>query len=450
MPDFDVLVCGAGPGGAYAAFRMAKDGFTVGLLEKGKLGRDKSCGGILSHRIRNFPEIFDEDAEYIESSCYRAILYDERGNGCEIKWDSPIAWNTRRTIFDKHVVEVAQEEGVTFLPGHKVNDVTVDSDQVTLGVGQKEISAKVVIGAGGANCPISKNVRTSLGFWEKWPPRSMATAVVEEIPFPRSFIEEHYGDGLTLVHVNFGNMPLGYGWVFPKRDVLNIGYGTFTEEMKNLDVRETFREYLRILVAQGHLPYAPEVLHIHGAPIPWYAGLQTTVMDRILLIGDSAGFVNPFNGEGITYSVESAQYAADTIARVLPSGNLDSKSLMLYENKWRAGFGAELKWLLRFYPMLYRHSKALIYACAKSPKFAKFLAEAFAGKYKVNEVRYRVYMGVLMALLKPVPARPIKHSEEAVMLCSGDNKNSIEAVGSVEIEQAPEDASTSQVEPIEH
>ncbi|MBC7325957.1 MAG: hypothetical protein H5T99_11700, partial [Moorella sp. (in: Bacteria)] len=113
------------------------------------------------------------------------------------------------------------------------------------------------------------------------------------------------------VHLSYGGIPAGYGWIFPKGDHLSVGIGSFTREVKGL--KRYFADFCRGLKLQ-----VPAGICYRGAVIPAASGRAGTFHTaRALLAGDAAGLVDPFSGEGIYYALRSGRLAAEAIAAVL-------------------------------------------------------------------------------------------------------------------------------------
>jgi flavin-dependent dehydrogenase len=147
------------------------------------------------------------------------------------------------------------------------------------------------------------------------------------------------------MRVDWGTLPSGYAWIFPKDGFVNIGVG-FPNALGRLA-----RPYLsRFLESEGALkPGAVETLAFKGHQLPTLTETTKLSKGAVVLVGDAAGLVEPFTGDGISYALHSAEIAAEVISR-----NLDRPRLELeeYDQRVRVEIGCEIMWsrkLLSFF-----------------------------------------------------------------------------------------------------
>ncbi len=107
MTRFDVVVEGAGPAGATAAYYLAKQGRSVALVDRAKFPREKACGGGLCVHIEEFDHIVDNWDDFLESKCTRGIVYGPDGLAVDYRQETPFFYNIRRSTFDHKLVEYA-------------------------------------------------------------------------------------------------------------------------------------------------------------------------------------------------------------------------------------------------------------------------------------------------------------------------------------------------------
>ena len=117
MTRFDVVVEGAGPAGATAAYYLAKQGRSVALVDRAKFPREKACGGGLCVHIEEFDHIVDNWDDFLESKCTRGIVYGPGGLAVDYTQETPFFYNIRRYTFDNKLVEYAVEAGATLVGG---------------------------------------------------------------------------------------------------------------------------------------------------------------------------------------------------------------------------------------------------------------------------------------------------------------------------------------------
>src|SRR4030042_4634808 len=242
--DYDCIVVGGGPGGSTAARFCAKAGVKTLLIEKERLPRYKPCGGCLSAKT---VRLFDFDlSPVIENTIYGAKFTYCSKDPFLIESKNPIAFLVMRDRFDKFLIDKAFEVGTEILDGEKVTKVEEGSEWVDVELARgKKFRCQYLIGADGSGSMVAKSLSLS--------PRKnngYGVAVESETPFDSSvpFPKED----LQFVHLDFGRVPNGYGWVFPKKEWLSIGIGGMFRETKKMNPRHYFKSFLK------GLTYIPE------------------------------------------------------------------------------------------------------------------------------------------------------------------------------------------------
>ena len=319
--DTDVIVVGAGPAGSTAAREIATRGARVLLLDRARFPRDKPCGGGVTVRCAGLlPFSIDPVVEDVVTAARLRI-----GNRPEVVRDAggPLTYMTQRSRFDAFLVERAQHEGVTFRDGALVTGVERHIDGTyTVKAGGEAHRARVVIGADGANGIVANR----LGY-DAIP--DGAVALEGNIAFPGGVPARFRGQ----VTLHFGDMPGGYGWVFPKGDHVNVGVGGWRRV-----AGERLRPALRALCLRYGLdPDHIEGLRGHLLPMQ-RPGMAIAAMGSAL-IGDAAGLVDPLSGEGIHAALASGIAIAPAVRAYLDG---DTPSLAGYQAAMRREVLAEL------------------------------------------------------------------------------------------------------------
>ncbi len=290
----DVIVVGAGPAGAIAAYLLAKHGFRVTLLERDRLPRDKVCGGGLQAKVLN--EIPFDVMPTIEATAYGIAFTRQFAHGFVRRNPSPIIYQVSRTRFDALLVENASHAGASVLDGLRVVSVEAFQGRCRIStVPSSDFSPDFVIFADGANGIGYHSLNTVEHRFLQWGTEC-------DTPFGSSI-------GIydsTLVSVDWGTMPDGYGWIFPKRDHLVVGCGGPSSQTRSL------KSYLSAL---ARLLGFDDIVctNVRAHPIPSYRPGVILATDRCLLAGDAGGFVEPFSGEGISYAVRTGALAANAV-----------------------------------------------------------------------------------------------------------------------------------------
>jgi geranylgeranyl reductase family protein len=365
-PDYDVIVVGAGPGGSTAARFCARSGLKTLIIEKEKFPRYKPCGGCLSLKTVH---LLDLDLRpVLETTILGAKFSYCLKDPFFIELKEPIAFMVMRDRFDQFLKENALEEGAKILEGEKVVKVQEKEKgiEVELANGERFCS-HYLIGADGAESIIERSL-----FLSPHVNNGNGIAIQSEIPFGPSipFPEKE----LQLVHLDFGQIPNGYGWVFPKKEWLSIGIGGMFRETKKMNPRQ----YLSLFI-KG-LAYVPEekMEKMKGHILPsFYDERQKVSQGRILLVGDAAHLMDPLQGEGIYYAIRSGMLAAEAIIESKKKGILPCD---LYQKAVELRISANLKWALSFSRFVFRFTKLAYRTLKYYPELSNLYLRVLEGK----------------------------------------------------------------------
>jgi geranylgeranyl reductase family protein len=293
MPRYDAIVVGAGPAGSTAAYRLADAGASVLLLDRARFPRDKPCGGGVTIRaLRQLPFDIDPVVEGVVTSFELRIGHRR---GFERTAAQPLALMTQRRRLDAYLVERAVAAGAEFRDGVKVTRASGTSVEA----GGSVVEGTVLIAADGANGVVARSLGLGVDC-------DRPVALEGSIPYGQ-VSRERYTGRLVL---EFGTVPGGYGWVFPKGDHVNVGVGGWASEGPRL------REHLASLCdAHGMDPGALEGLRGHRLPLrrPGSALAQA----RVAIVGDAAGLVDPLSGDGMYEAFLSARLASEQALAIL-------------------------------------------------------------------------------------------------------------------------------------
>lgn len=287
---YEVIVVGAGPAGTTLAREAARAGLQTIVLEKETFPRYKACGGAISNRTA---ALLDMDISgVIEDVIDTVHLTYKGGQPLTYKAPGPFTFMVMRERFDLFLLEEAIKEGCKFVSACDVAAIEIKTDEVLVKTTRGDFRGQVVVGADGVNGVVPRLA----GLPGR---RRVAIALESEIPVKPKFLEREHGK----VHIDYGDIPEGYGWIFPKRDHLSAGIGTFARGVK--DLKEHFFRFLK----RKGLEVIPDAIKVHSHPIPIPDPHRPLQAHRLLLIGDAAGLADPFSGEGILYAVKSAKMA---------------------------------------------------------------------------------------------------------------------------------------------
>ncbi len=334
---YDVAVIGAGPGGATASRYLAKKGLKVCMIDKDTFPRDKPCGGGFSKGLLDeFPYLGKRSNEFLKGVARVGVLHSpNRRIVLKGSVDMAVAL---RTDFDNVLFESAVEEGAEPLVGIRAKSVRFHKDhsEVTL-KGSESIKAHVVIGADG----VSSMVARETGLNRRWPSSMITACRVAEVPAKFNEIIDRYTENLNYhFYANLGGLP-GYGWIFPKRDTINIGLGIVGTHAQGLP--RVFDAFVQHLKRENLLMQDADLSKAKGGLVPTGGPLSRSYIERCILLGDSAGMVSPITGGGIAYAMRAAKYAAAVLTKVIEADNFGSGILGEYEKIWRNDFGDTFK-----------------------------------------------------------------------------------------------------------
>ncbi|MEA2526084.1 MAG: hypothetical protein QOF73_3311 [Thermomicrobiales bacterium] len=290
---YDAIVVGAGPAGSTAAREAAARGLSVLLLDKASFPRDKPCGGGVCVATADLLP-FDL-SPVVERTVHAVQISLHHRQGLTRRSPVPLIYLTQRRRLDAFLVERAVAAGATLREGTAVREVERHPDHVIVRAGSECFTGRTLIAADGANGRTAKLAGIPT---ERWHAVGLEGNVTTD-PFPSEWVDR--------IRLDVGGYPGGYAWVFPKGDHLNLGVATWKHLGPSL--RDRLAAYAR---AVGCDPAA--LSGIRGHHLPFRQPDAPLVDGNIALVGDAAGLVDPFTGEGMRAAVWSGRAAAGAVA----------------------------------------------------------------------------------------------------------------------------------------
>ncbi|HEY4613842.1 MAG TPA: geranylgeranyl reductase family protein [Citricoccus sp.] len=327
-----VLIAGGGPAGATAAWHLANAGVEVTVLEKTAYPREKVCGdGLTPQAVRELDLMGLAHAPEDGWQHIRGLRLVAEGRAVEVPWPRTETWPDYALVrtrhdFDQILAEHARAAGATVLERHAVGAVLRDEAGTVTGLraellderGRKtgrfrDVHADVVIAADGN----STRTAVSAGL-AKRDDRPMGVAVRAYYASPRH--DDEWMESWLQLPDGEGNLLPGYGWLFPLGDgTVNVGLGILdtSPQFGKLDYRSILKDWSGALTETWGLGEDTRTSRILGAALPMGFNRTPQHVPGMLLVGDSAGMVSPFNGEGISFAMEAARLAADVTVTAL-------------------------------------------------------------------------------------------------------------------------------------
>jgi menaquinone-9 beta-reductase len=396
--DADVIVVGAGPAGSSAAYWLASSGRDVLLLEKAQFPREKVCGdGLTPRGTRALIDMgidVSQDAGWLHNKGLRVI-----GGGMRLHLDWPDLTTfpayglvRPRADLDQLLATQAVKAGAVLHEQTAVTEPIFDRSGGVAGVAAKAgpdkqpafYRAPVVVSCEG----VSGRIAQQLGLHRNGK-RPMGIAVRRYYRSPRthddyleSWLELHDG---PINAIDDTKLLPGYGWIFGMGDgTVNVGLGVLNSSagFQKTDYRAMLTRWLDGTPEEWGLREHNATGPTRGAGLPMGFNRTPHYSQGLLLVGDSGGAVNPFNGEGIPYAMESGKFAAEAIVQALarPDGAERERVLQEYPARMADEWGAYYRLGALFVKLIGR--PAVMRACTRHglphPALMRFVLKLLA------------------------------------------------------------------------
>ncbi len=319
----DVLVVGCGPGGAAAAYHLARHGLDVTVVEKSTFPREKVCGdGLTPRAVRAMQDVGIDTSDPAFERVEGLRVYSRTAT-IELPWPELASWPAfglvmPRARFDQMLAQQAVKAGARLMEATEATSPITDGSWVrgavvrSAGGQETRIGARFVIAADGAASRFARPAGV-----ERVPARPLGIAARRyyRVPYhPGPWFESWLDlwDGDLLLP--------GYGWLFPvSGGQINLGAGLLNtfKNFKEISAQQLFGAFARMLPGEWGISEETAEGRVLSGPLPMSFNRAPQAVPGMLVIGDAVGAVNPFNGEGIAYAMETGKIAAELIHEAL-------------------------------------------------------------------------------------------------------------------------------------
>ncbi len=326
----DVLIVGAGPAGAATAIRLAHKNVHVTLVDKSEFPRVKVCGdGLTPHSVAVLHGLGIDPSSLPSARRFGGLMLvapDNSTSYLAMRRDGvqSCGFVVQRRYLDQALVERAISVGAKFVSGLHVTSPIIEGGQVCGANGELngrnvQIRAKLTIAADGSVGGFSARLRMKR--------RRTTSEVAMRTYFAN--VETRY-DVLQVYYCR--HLLPAYGWVFPLGDgIANVGVGLDGCALAHTNLYSVFQMFVKehpILREQLH--HAEQIEKPRGFPLRSAFNWRAPFAAGVLLVGDAAGLVHPFTGEGIRYALESGELAATHAVDALANGEVSTEVLRAY------------------------------------------------------------------------------------------------------------------------
>lgn len=346
MNSFECVVVGAGPAGSAAAIAAQRAGFSTALIDASPHGRDKTCGdGLTPRAVHALRSLGLEEA--LPAYRNKGLKLHGYGGSVTAPWPQGQYGQegsaSPRTLFDGTLAALAETHGAEVFYDCPATDVEFDAEGRIAGVVTPRglLRARWVIVADGVRSPLGKKLGRT---WH----RGEVYGIAARSYCPTPFAEEPWMHSHVELRDSGGEIQPGYGWIFPlgmdaagadpgDTGYVNLGCGALSTDARpaKVNTKKLLHQYADQVREEWQLGQ-PE--NVASALLPMGGAVSNVAGPNWVLIGDAAACVNPLNGEGIDYGLETAVMAVDLIESATSTG-ADADLTLLWPFELRRKYG---------------------------------------------------------------------------------------------------------------
>ena len=316
------------------------------IAEKVRFPREKLCGGGVSHKAAEMLSGII-DFKSFPSTALTGSYLSYKNEHLTYVAEHTINYSVNRTDFDNAILNAARNAGCEVLMPEGIVDVRETKNKVTVTTKDgKDLGAGFLVLAEGINGRLHRK----LGYSGRWEITMALKIDVEPGYFPEGLKKNTLFD--------FGSIPSGYAWIFPKNGFYNIG--AFWYRSPGIDKIQ--QEALENFIRRFDWASGAKMGNLRGYPIPYYINFPMYNTTRTLLIGDIAGAVEDFYGEGFYYGFRSSILAADALKKVITN----NASLDNYSKRFKSEILIQIKFSRINARYFYTHQRFGYYKMARN------------------------------------------------------------------------------------
>lgn len=356
MQTYDLIIVGGGPAGAAAALYARRSGLAALLLDKQCFPRDKICGDALSGKavaILHELGLFEEVCNLPGAAIARIVFGSPDATAASIdlrRYDLRDALTgrvlpmegfvIRRAVFDDFLFAKARAAAVHALEGFAVGALLKEGEQVcgvrgrTADGTRLDFRAPLVLGCDGFNSVVARQSGLYRHESRHW--MVALRQYFEGVAGLSDQIELHFIDEVRP----------GYFWIFPlegRRANVGIGMDHRAIKTRGIDLKEVLAAAVTSQTFGARFRDARPLEAPVGWNLPVGSRRRPAYGNGFLLLGDAAGLIDPFTGEGIGNALYSARFAVETAVQAREAGDYSAGFLRRYEDRLWAALGSELK-----------------------------------------------------------------------------------------------------------
>jgi geranylgeranyl reductase family protein len=336
--DFDVIICGGGPGGSTCALGFVDTNIRVAVIEKSNFPREKVCGDGMAPYIPKalnlispkFKQAFDQFAERIPIS--HVYMKAFNGRVAHVAFKEPWFISSRYHFDNFLYTQASALPNVTYFLEEQVTQVNIAENIVSVETDKKrQLQAKLIIGCDGATSIVRRQLTQY-----KLDPEYTCAAVRAYFSGVKDIMKD------TFEFHFVPKYPNGYFWVFPSEgDQTNIGFGMMTHDVAHQKLK--LRDVLLEIIdddpkLKERFKEATLTGDIKGWSIPFAYGKHPISGNRFMLVGDAASVADPMSGEGIGQAIVTGRIAASQAKACFDTQDFSAQKLKEYDaavdKKW--------------------------------------------------------------------------------------------------------------------